>query len=131
MKRQLISLIIILPLLSLFSFSEIYAQLPTGELTGPPKSTTSDTGGAKSGPSKPGPIFLAFGAEKRVKLDSRASKSEPGIFSEEMILKADSEDSLSFRVKSSDPSLDASLVLQIYGKYNSEIAVMKEPSGDF
>jgi hypothetical protein len=132
MKRQLIPQIILLLLLGLFSFSEIYAQSSDGVLPGTKPSATPSAGGPKPAPSGPVAHTLAFGVEKKGKLDPRTSeKSASGSFYEEMTLKAGSEDSLSFHIKSNDPSLDQSLSLQIFGRNNAEIPVAKEPSGDF
>jgi hypothetical protein len=123
MKRQLISLIIILPLLSLFPSLEIYAQGGGAEL-GP-------TGGKGSKTPLSGPVTptLHFGVERKGKLDPRTSdKNASGGFFEEMILKdAKSEDLLSFQIESDNPSLG----LQILGKNGAEVAVAKEPSGNF
>jgi hypothetical protein len=65
--------------------------------------------------------------ERKGKLDPKTSKNESGGFFEEMILRADSEDSLSFSVRSNDPSLR----LRIFGKNNSEVELRKDPSGEF
>jgi hypothetical protein len=121
MKRQLISLMIILPLSSLFPSLEIYAQGGGAEL-GP-------TGAKGTKTSLPGPATLAFGVERKGKLDPRTSdKNASGGFFEEMILKdAKSEDLLSFHIESDNPSLG----LQILGKNGAEVAVAKEPSGNF
>jgi len=128
MKRQLISLMIILPLLGLFSSPKIYAQPPTGELPGVKSTTTPSVKESKSASLRPVSHILTFGVEKKGKLDPKTSvKNESGSFFEEMILKAESEDSLTFRIKSVNPSLG----LQILGKNNAEVAVAKDPSGDF
>jgi hypothetical protein len=118
MKRQLISLMIILPLLSLFLSLEIYAQDPEGKLRE-----------IKPTPSVSATPTLPFGVERKGKLDPRTSdKNGSGGFFEEMILKdAKSEDLLSFQIESDNPSLG----LQILGKNGAEVAVAKDPSGKF
>lgn len=127
MKRLFTSLIVILPLLGLFSSPEIYAQPKDGVLPGT-KSPSTPGGGSKSGASGPVTPTLAFGLEKKGKLDPKTSDKNPdGSFFEDMILKAESEDSLSFRIISSDPSIG----LQIIGRNNAEVATRKDPSGDF
>jgi len=128
MKRLLASLIVILPLLGLFSSSEIYAQPKDGVLPGTKPPATPGGAGSKSGSSGPVTPILAFGMERKGRLDPKTSDKAPdGSFFEDMILKAESEDSLSFRVMSND----ASLGLQIIGKNNAEVAIRKDPSGDF
>jgi len=121
MKRQLISLIFILPLLCLFFSSEIYAQDGSGKLYGPSKPE-------KPSPP-PGPPVLTFGVEKQGKLNPKTSKSVSGSLFEEMILNANSEDSLTFRVESE--SGNPALGLKILDKNNKEVPVAKDPSGNF
>ena len=118
MKRQLIYMMIIIPLASLFSSLEIYAQDPEGKLRE-----------NKTTPSVSATPTLAFGVERKGKLDPRTSdKNGAGGFFEEMILKdAKSEDLLSFQIESDNPSLG----LQILGKNGSQVAVAKEPFGNF
>jgi hypothetical protein len=126
MKRQPISIIFLLPLFALFFSSEIHAQSADGALPGTTKPNT--TTGAKDTRSAPsGPTMLAFGAERKGKLDPRTSKSDSGTFFEDIHFRGESDDSLSFRLISADPSLG----LQLFGRNNAEIAVRKDPSGDF
>jgi hypothetical protein len=89
---------------------------------------TPTSGGKDSKPSGLAPHMLIFGVERKGRLDPKTSeKNASGSFFEEMSFKAESEDSLSFRIKSVNPSLG----LQILGKNNAEVAVAKDPSGDF
>jgi hypothetical protein len=133
MKRQLISLMIILPLLSLFSTLEVYAQDGVPKLTGaepaptpkPNKTGARDTRSPSHAPANP---KLAFGEGKNGRLDPKTSdKSADGSFYEEMILNAKSDDWLIFHVEGDNPLLG----LQILDKNNAEVPVAKEPSGDF
>jgi hypothetical protein len=103
---------------SLFSSLEIYAQDPDGKLRE-----------NKTTPSVSATPTLAFGVERKGKLDPRTSdKNGSGGFFEEMILKdAKSEDLLSFQIESDNPSLG----LQILGKNGAQVAVAKEPFGNF
>lgn len=118
----------ILSLLILFSSHEIYAQGGAGDLPGSkttPAPTAKDPKSASSGSLAPA---LNFGVEKKGRLDPKTSdKSADGSFFEEMILKAESEDSLIFRVKGDNPSIG----LRIIGRNNAEVAVAKDFSGDF
>src|SRR5215468_2797601 len=104
MKRQLISLMIILPLLSLFSSLEIYAQSGTGDLPGtrpaPTPTTTKTTSGrgSKPGPNTPVILTLNVGEERRGKLEP-SNKGPDGSFFEEMILYAKAEDWLTFHIE--------------------------------
>jgi len=130
MKRQLISLIVILPLLSLSSSLEVYAQGGDPNLRGAKPAPAP--GVKESKPSGPAPHTLSFGMERKGKLDPKTSdRSADGSFYEEMILKAESEDLLTFHVKSDNPSLCPSPGLQIFGRNNAEVAVEEAPSGDF
>jgi hypothetical protein len=132
MKRQLIFLII-LPLLSLFSTLEAYAQggsakLPGAEPAPTPKPNKTGVRDTKSQSHAPANTTLAFGEWKNGKLDPKTSdKRGDGSFFEEMILNAKSDDLLSFHVEGENPLLG----LQILDKYNAEVPVGKEPSGDF
>ena len=137
MKRQLISLMIILPLLSVFSTLEVYAQGGTPKLTGtepaPPAPTTKPKAGARDTRS-PSPSHtpvihtLAFGEVRNGRLDPKTSdKNADGSSYEEMILHAKSEDWLTFRVEGDNPLLG----LQILDKNNAEVPIAKDPSGDF
>jgi hypothetical protein len=125
MKRHLISIIFLLPLFILFLSSEIHAQSSDGALPGTPKTPT--TGAKETKPAPSGPTMLAFGTERKGKLDPRTSKSESGTLFEDIPFKGESDDSLSFRLMSAGPSLG----LQLFGKNNTEVAVRKDPSGDF
>jgi len=132
MKRQLISLMIILPLLSLFSSLEIYAQSGTGDLPGtrpaPTPTTTKTTSGrgSKPGPNTPVILTLNVGEERRGKLEP-SNKGPDGSFFEEMILYAKAEDWLTFHIEGDNPLLG----LQILDKNNAEVTIAKDPSGDF
>jgi hypothetical protein len=134
MKRQLISLMIILPLLSLFSTLEVYAQGGTPKLTGTePTPATKPKAGPKDTRS-PSPSHtpvihtLAFGEGRNGRLDPKTSdKNADGSYYEEMILNAKSEDWLTFHVEGDNPLLG----LQILDKSNAEVPVAKDPSGDF
>jgi hypothetical protein len=147
MKRQLISLMIILPLLSLFFSSEIYAQGGTGELPGtkppptpkpPGMSGTGELPGTKpattpkpptrgSRPASFTPVTLNVGEERKGRLDPSDKGANGSSFEEMILLNAKSEDWLTFRIESDNPSLG----LQILDKNNVEVAVAKDPSGDF
>jgi hypothetical protein len=136
MKRQLISLTIILPLLSLSSTLEVYAQGGAGELPGTkpaqtskpkagPRDTRSPSPSASHTPAIP---ILAFGEGRNGRLDPKTSdKNADGSYYEEMILKAKSEDCLTFHVEGDNPLLG----LQILDKNYAEVPVAKDPSGDF
>src|SRR5262245_25162403 len=89
MKRQMIFLII-LPLLSLFSTLEVYAQGGAGELPGSkPAPTTKPKAGARDtrSPSHtPAIPTLAFGEGRNGRLDPKTSYQDAdGSFEEEMI----------------------------------------------
>jgi hypothetical protein len=124
---------IILPLLSLFSTFEVYAQDGAPKLNGAEPAPTPKTNktGAKDSRSPshaPANPKLAFGEGKNGKLDPKTSdKSEDGSFYEEMVLNAKSDDLLNFQVEGESPMLG----LQILDKNNDEVPVAKEPSGDF
>jgi hypothetical protein len=133
MKRQLIYLMIILPLLSLFSTLEVYAQGGAPKLNGAepaptPKPNKTGAKDTRSPSHAPGNPKLAFGEGKNGRLDPKTSdKSADGSFYEEMILNAKSDDWLTFQVEGESPLLG----LQILDKNNDEVPVAKEPSGDF
>jgi hypothetical protein len=133
MKRQLISLTIILPLLSLLFTLEVYAQGGKPKLTGTEPAPTpkpTKTGAKDTRPPSPVPANpkLAFGEWKNGRLDPKTSdKNADGSFYEEMILNAKSEDWLTFHVEGENPLLG----LQILDKNNAEVPVAKESSGDF
>jgi len=135
MKRQLIFLMIILPLLSLFSTLEVYTQDGKGELRGgkptpTPKPNNNKTGArdTRSPSHTPAIPILAFGEGKNGILDPKTSdKNADGSYYEEMILNAKSEDRLSFHVEGENPLLG----LQILDKNKAEVPVAKDPSGDF
>jgi hypothetical protein len=133
MKRQLISLMIILPLLSLFSTLEVYSQDGVPKLTGAepaptPKTNKTGVRDTKSPSNAPANRTLAFGEGKNGRLDPKTSdKGADGSFYEEMILNAKSEDRLSFHVEGESPLLG----LQILDKNKAEVPVAKDPSGDF
>jgi hypothetical protein len=121
-----------LPLLSLGSSLVVYAQGGDPNLGGNKPAPTPGPKDSKLSPPAPSPHTLAFGVERKGKLDPKTSgKNASGSLYEEMILKAESEDSLSFRIKSNDPSLNTSLGLQIFGKNNAEVAVAKASPGEF
>ncbi|MGH9755907.1 MAG: hypothetical protein ACREA2_24255 [Blastocatellia bacterium] len=127
MKRQLISLMIILPLLSLFFSLEIYAQGGDPSLTGvKPTPAAKDSKSPSTGAVTP---ILSIGREKDGKLDPKTSKkiASGGFFEDLLLNNAKSEDLLSFRIESGNPSLG----LQILGKNKAEVAVARDPSGDF
>ena len=136
MKRQLISLMIILPLLSVFFTLEVYAQGGTPKLTGTepapapapkPKAGPRDT---RSPTPSHTPVIhtLAFGEWRNGRLDPKTSdKNADGRHYEEMILNAKSEDWLTFHVEGDNPLLG----VQILDKSNAEVPVAKDPSGDF
>jgi hypothetical protein len=134
MKRQLIFLMIILPLSSLFSFLEIYAQPGTGELPGtkssapPPQKTktASAKGSTKGGSNAPVVMPLNLGEERKGRLDA-STKDPDGSFYEEMTLNAKSEDWLSFHVESDNPDLE----LRIIDINKDEVPIAKDPSGAF
>jgi hypothetical protein len=134
MKRQLISLMIILPLLSVFSTLEVYAQGGTPKLTGTepapapkPKAGARDTR-SPSPSHTPAIPTLAFGEGRNGRLDPKTSdKNADGSFYEEMILNAKSEDGLTFHIEGDNPLLG----LQILDRNNAEVPVAKDPSGDF
>jgi len=124
----MISLIVILPLLSLFSSLEVCAQGGDPSLPGAKPTPAPGAKDSKSASSVPAQHALTFGVERKGKLDPKTSgKNADGRFFEEMILKAESGDSLTFRVKGDNPSLG----LQILGKNNAEVPVAKDASGDF
>jgi len=133
MKRQLISLMIILPLLSLFSTLEVYAQDGVPKLTGaePAPTTKTNKTGAKDTKSQshaPSNPKLAFGEGKNGRLDPKSSdKNADGSYYEEMILNAKSDDWLTFHVEGENPLFG----LQILDKNNAEVPIAKDPSGDF
>ncbi|MBO0724382.1 MAG: hypothetical protein J2P52_02185 [Blastocatellia bacterium] len=121
-----------LSLLGLSPSLEVYAQGGDPNLGGNKPAPTPGPKDSKLSSSAPSPHTLAFGVERKGKLDPKTSgKNASGSLYEEMILKAESEDSLSFRVKSNDPSLDTSLGLQIFGRNNAEVAVAKASPGEF
>lgn len=129
MKRQLISPIIILTLLILFSSLGVYAQSGAADLRGSkPTPTPKPTNARGSRPASNTPVMptLNAGEERKGRLDP-SDKSADGNFSEEMILNAKSEDWLTFRIESENPSIS----MQILDKSNTEVAVAKDLSGDF
>jgi hypothetical protein len=128
MKRQLIFLMTILPLLSLFSSLEVYTQDGKAELRPKPTPTpkSGSVKGSRSAPSAPVTPTLAFGEEKNGRLDPSDKRADGSIF-EEMILNAKSDDWLTFRIESENQWLS----LQIFDKNNAEVAVAKDPSGAF
>ncbi len=154
MKRQLISLMIILPLSSLFSSLEIYAQGGKGELPGtkptptptptPRPASMSGTGdlpgtkptptptptsvkGSRPTPNTPVITTLNVGEERTGRLDPSDRRADGSLFEEMILLNAKSEDWLTFRIESDNPLLG----LQILDKNNAEVALAKEPSGDY
>ncbi|MGH9935437.1 MAG: hypothetical protein ACREAM_04270, partial [Blastocatellia bacterium] len=137
MKRQLIHHLISLAVLILFSSLcvsfRVYAQSGTGELPGAKPTPTPSAKGAKSArPAAPAPApvtsTLTFGEETKRKLDPKTSdKGAAGSYFEELILNAKSEDLLTLRLESENPSLG----LQILDKDNAEVAVAKNSSGEF
>jgi hypothetical protein len=136
MKRQLIHFIVILPVLSLFFSLKIYAQSGTGELPTTPKPTPtpkpSTRGTRPTSPTSPAPTpvstTLTFGEERNGKLDPKTSdKGAAGSLYEELILNAKSDDMITFRLESADSSIG----LQILDKDNAEVAIARNPVGDF
>jgi hypothetical protein len=134
MKRKLISLTIILPLLTLFSFLDVYAQGGDPKLDGnkpAPAPTPKPTSARTSKPTTPSaPVIttLNVGEERKGRLDSKTSfKNADGSFYEEMIFNAKSEDWLSFHVEGDNPLLG----LQILDNSKAEVPIAKDPSGDF
>src|SRR5262249_8943246 len=108
MKRQLIPLIIILPVMSLFFSLKIYAQSGTGqspESKPPPPAKPAPRVPASTGPAAPAaapaPSTLTFGEERKGKLDPKTSgKGAPGSFFEELVLNAKSDDLITFHLES-------------------------------
>jgi hypothetical protein len=133
MKRKLVPLIIILPLFTLFSSLEIYAQGGDPSLGGPkpapaPTPKTTSARASRPTPSTPAITTLSVGEERKGKLDPKNSGKNPdGSFFEEMIFNAKSEDWLTFHVEGDNPLLG----LQILDHSGAEVAVAREPSGDF
>ena len=137
MKRQMILLITILPVMSLFFSLNTYAQSGTGELPGPkpaptPKPTTTKV--TRPTATTPTPVatpvssVLTFGEERKGKLDPKNSEKGPtGNLIEELTLNAKSEDLISLQLESGN----ASISLQILDKDNAEVAIARNPSGDF
>src|SRR5262249_18362613 len=104
MKRQLIPLIIILPVMSLFFSLNIYAQSGTGELpvtrpTPTPKPAPRVTRPTPSAAAAaPVSAVLTYGEERKGKLDPKTSdKGAAGSFYEELILNAKSEELINFQ----------------------------------
>lgn len=132
MKRHLfphvaVSSVLIL-LFSLNASFKVYAQSGTGELPGakptPKGGKPSTKPGTSAAPVTP---TLAFGEEVKGKLDPRASDKGPaGTIFEDHILNAKSEDLLTFRIESENPSLG----LQILDKDKAEVPVASS-SGEF
>jgi hypothetical protein len=140
MKRQLISLMIILPLSSLFPTLEIYAQGGAGDLPGtksapPPKPTPTPTPtptpasvrSSRPAPNTPVIKTLNVGDEQTGRLDPSDRRADGSLFEEMILLNAKSEDWLTFRIESDNPVLS----LQILDKDNAEVAIAKEPSGEY
>lgn len=138
MKRQLIYLIIVLPLLSFPASVEVHAQDPTGALPGTksdpatskpaPKPTPAVARGARSASSTKVDLTLNVDEESKGNLDPRTSDKNPdGSVYEEMILTAKSEDLLSFHIEGDNPLLG----LQILDKNKTEVPIAKDSSGDF
>src|SRR2546428_1756423 len=135
MKRQLIFLITILPLLILFSPLGVYAQggdpsLRRAKTVPAPAPTPKPTSARGSRPASNTPVIPALnvGGERKGRLDPKTSeKSTDGSFFEEMVLNAKSEDWLSFHIEGDSPLLG----LQILDKSNAEVPVAKDALGDF
>jgi len=71
---------------------------------------------------------LTFGEERKGKLDSKGSEKGPaGSFFEELVLYAKSEDLLTFQLQSGNQFIG----LQILGPDNAEVALAKNPTGEF
>ncbi len=135
MKRRLIPQFVLLLMLALFapftpSF-EVQAQGGDAKLTPAPKPTPAPKSAKVAKPvtpAAPAPRNLTIGAETRGNLDPRTSdKGAPGNFFEEHFLDAKSEDLLTFRIESENPSLG----LQILDKDNAEVAVARDSAGGF
>jgi hypothetical protein len=136
MKRHLfphvaVSLVLIL-LFSLNASFKVYAQSGTGELPGAKPTPTPKGGKPAAKPGTPAPAApvtptLTFGEEVKGKLDPRTSDKGPaGTIFEDHILVAKSEDLLTFRIESENPSLG----LQILDKDKAEVPVANS-SGEF
>src|SRR5262245_16310125 len=133
MKRQLIPLIIILPVMSLFFSLNIYAQSGTGELpvtrqTPTPKPAPRVTRQTPSAAAPSVSAVLTYGEERKGKLDPKTSdKGAAGSFYEELILNAKSEELINFQLESGNTFIG----LQILDKDNGEVALAKNPGGDY
>ncbi len=134
MKRHLITHSIVLSALILFSSLKVQAQSGTGELPttkptpAPPTKTVKRTTPAATPAPAPVSSTLTFGEERKGKLDPKASdKGADGNFYEELVINAKSDDLLSFQIESANTFIG----LQILDKDNGEVALAKNPSGDF
>lgn len=134
MKRQLIPLIIILPVMTLFFSLKIYAQSGTGELPGakptptPKPATRAPRSAAPVAAAAPVSTTLTFGEERKGKLDPKTSeKGATGSLYEELVLNAKSEDLLTFNLESGN----SFIVLQILDKDSAEVTLTKNPTGGY
>ncbi len=136
MKRQLISLMFILPLLGLFSNPEVYAQGGTGDLPGTKPTTTTKPAptpasvrSSRTTPPTPVTPMLNVGEARNGRLDPSDKRADGNLYEEMILLNAKSEDLLSFRIESANPALG----LQIIDKNSAaEVPVVKDYSaGDF
>ncbi len=138
MKRQFIPRIVILTVMSLFFSLNIYAQSGTGELPGAKPAPTPTPRPAASRPTKsttpsaapvaaPVSPLLIVGEEKKSKLEPKSSdKSATGSLYEDLVLMARSEDLLTISLECANP-----ISLQILDKDGAEVAIARNPSGDF
>jgi hypothetical protein len=117
--------------LSLDALPSVYAQSGSGALPAVRPTPTPNPKSARPAPTKPAPPVapvtptLTFNQEAKGRLDPKASaKGAAGSFFEEYILNARSDDWLTFRIESEDPSLG----LQILDKDKAEVAVAKDSS---
>jgi hypothetical protein len=116
---------------SLDALPSVYAQSGSGALPAVKPTPTPNPKSARPAPAKPAPPAapvtptLAFNQEAKGRLDPKASaKGAAGSFFEEYLLNARSDDWLTFRLESDDPSLG----LQILDKDKAEVAVTKDGS---
>jgi hypothetical protein len=70
---------------------------------------------------------MNVGDERTGRLDPSDRRADGSLFEEMILLNAKSEDWLVFRIESDNPVLS----LQILDKDNAEVAIAKEPSGDY
>lgn len=108
----------------------VFAQGGDAKLTPAPKPTTAPKSDSKAGrPSAPVSNVLVFDEDMKGRLDARGSeKAANGVFFEEFVLNAKSEDLLVFQLQSADVNLG----LQIVDKDNADVPLAKDATtGDF